>query len=56
MVVADRLPDELRDSQAGKTAVRDVDVRFEEDSSGHPALYLVLTLANPPRGQVYVAR
>src|SRR5580698_1598399 len=51
MVVADRLPDELRNSQAGKTAVREVDVRFQEDSSGQLALYVVLTLANPPRGQ-----
>jgi hypothetical protein len=49
--VADRLPDELRHSQVGKTEIRDVDVRFQEDSSGQLALYLVLTLANPPRGQ-----
>ncbi|HEY1456967.1 MAG TPA: hypothetical protein VGF15_00485 [Solirubrobacteraceae bacterium] len=49
--VADRLPDELRERQAGKTEVRDVKVRFEEDGSGREALYLVLTLANPPRGQ-----
>jgi hypothetical protein len=51
MVVADRLPDELRDHQAGKTEVRDAKVRFEEDASGTEALYVVLTLANPTRGQ-----
>jgi hypothetical protein len=51
MVVADRLPDELRKSQAGKTEVRDARVRFEEDSSGQLALNIILTLANPPRGQ-----
>lgn len=51
MVVVDRLPDVLRDSHAGKTQVRDVRIRFQEDSSGQPALYVVLILANPPRGQ-----
>ncbi len=51
MVIADRLPDELRNHQAGKTEVRDTRVRFEEDSSGQLALYIILTLANPPRGQ-----
>lgn len=51
MVVADRLPDALRKSEAGKTKVRDARVRIQEDSSGETALYIVLTLANPPRGQ-----
>jgi hypothetical protein len=51
MVVADRLPDELREHQAGKTEVRDAEVRFEQDASGDEALYIVLTLANPARGQ-----
>ncbi len=51
MAVAERLPDELRNSQAGKTQVRDVHVRFQEDSSGQLALYVVLTLANPGKGQ-----
>jgi hypothetical protein len=51
MVVADRLPNELRKHQAGKTEIRDADMRFEEDSSGEQALYIVLTLANPPKGQ-----
>ncbi|HLH14145.1 MAG TPA: hypothetical protein VKV16_05100 [Solirubrobacteraceae bacterium] len=51
MVVADRLPDELREHQAGKTEVRDAKVRFEQDASGQEALYIVLTLANPSRGQ-----
>jgi hypothetical protein len=51
MVVADRLSDELKEHQAGKTEVRNASVRFEEDASGHEALYIVLTLANPVRGQ-----
>ena len=51
MVVADRLPDALRKHQAGRTEVRNATVRFEEDASGQEALYVVLTLANPVRGQ-----
>jgi len=51
MVVTDRLSDELRAHQAGKTEVRDAKVRFEVDASGEEALYVVLTLANPTRGQ-----
>lgn len=51
MVVADRLPDALREHQAGKTEVRDARVRVEADGSGNDALYIVLTLANPSRGQ-----
>jgi hypothetical protein len=51
MVVADRLSNELKEHQAGKTAVRDAKVRFEEDASGNEALYIILTLANPARGQ-----
>ena len=51
MVVADRLTDELKNRHAGKTEVRDARVRVQDDSSGEPALYIVLTLANPSRGQ-----
>ena len=51
MVVADRLSSELKEHQAGKTEVRSAKVRFEEDASGNEALYIVLTLANPTRGQ-----
>lgn len=51
MVVADRLPDALRQHQAGRTRVLDAKVRFEEDASGDEALYIILTLANPARGQ-----
>jgi hypothetical protein len=51
MVVADRLPDALREHQAGTTEVRRAAVRFDEDSSGAEALYVILTLANPTQGQ-----
>jgi hypothetical protein len=51
MVVADRLSNELKEHQAGRTEVRNASVRFEEDASGQEALYIVLTLANPTRGQ-----
>ena len=50
MVVADRLPGELRDQNAGLTVVRDVDVEFREDSDGEMAFFVILKLSDPPSG------
>jgi hypothetical protein len=50
MVVADRLPGELRNRNAGVTYVKDVKVELREDSSEEPAFFVVLVLSDPPTG------
>jgi hypothetical protein len=50
MVVAEQLPRELAGQNAGKTTVKDVRVDLREDSSGRPALFVVLVLSEPPKG------
>jgi hypothetical protein len=49
MVVAEQLPHELAGQQAGETQVKDVRVDLREDSSGRPALFIVLVLSEPPK-------
>lgn len=50
MVVAEQLPHELAGQHAGKTRVKDVRVDLRDDSSGRPALFIVLVLSAPPKG------
>lgn len=51
MVVADRLPGELRDRNAGVTVVKDVVIEIREDSDGETAVFVVLKLSDPPHGE-----
>lgn len=44
------LEGKLRELESGETRVLDALVRRGEDSEGGPALFLVLTLTNPPAG------
>ena len=46
----DQLPVALRHQHARGTAVADVRVEAREDSSGEPAVFLVLVLSDPPGG------
>lgn len=48
--VEETLTHRLRDLEAGGTRVLDAHVRHGEDSEGEPALFLELTLTNPPEG------
>jgi hypothetical protein len=50
MVVAEQLPHELAGQHAGKTQVKDARVNLRDDSSGRPALFVVLVLSAPPKG------
>jgi hypothetical protein len=50
MVVAEQLPHELAGQHAGETRVKDVRIDLREDSSGRPALFVVLVLSAPPKG------
>jgi hypothetical protein len=45
------LEEKLRGLEAGTTRVLNATVRHEEDSEGEPALFLELTLTNPPPGE-----
>jgi hypothetical protein len=44
------LQERLRGLRSGRTSVECVDVRRGEDSEGEPALFLDLTLSDPPDG------
>jgi hypothetical protein len=46
----EQLPLALKGRSAGQTLVRDVRVEMRDDSSDRLALFVVLVLANPPKG------
>lgn len=45
------LEERLKGLQSGTTRVLSAKVRHDEDSEGEPALFLELTLTNPPPGE-----
>ena len=50
MVVVEQLPHELEGLHAGETVVKRARAVPREDSSGRPALFVVLVLSAPPKG------
>lgn len=50
MATVERLPDELEDRSAGDTRISRVQIRVGEDSLGEPAMFVILTLSDPPNG------
>ena len=54
MAVMEQVPDALKElagQETGQTTVKADTVEEREDSSGERALYIVLTLSDPPRGE-----
>lgn len=51
MAVAENVTPALKDLRAAATHVVDARLEEREDSSGRPALFVVLVLADPPAGK-----
>jgi len=47
----EELPDILRGERVGSTRVSDVRVKWDQDSAGLLALFIILMLSNPKKGQ-----